>query len=132
MFTGIIEEVGAVVALDRGQRDARLVVQGPLVCSDARAGDSIAVSGVCLTVAALGNTVWAGGTGGALYHSVDGGATWNRVGINVEGTAVMESITGIQLSTAQHLTVTAASGAQWASSKSRLTGLTRKKLTVSN
>lgn len=54
MFTGIVEEVGAVVALDRAERDARLVVRGPLVCSDARAGDSIAVSGVCLTITDLG------------------------------------------------------------------------------
>jgi len=68
-----------------------------------------------LTVAALGTDVWAGGTGGALYHSVDGGATWNRASINVEGTAVTESIMEIQLSAAQHLTVTTASGAQWAS-----------------
>ena len=54
MFTGIVEEVGAGVALDRGERDARLGVRGPLVCSDARAGHSIAVSGVCLTITDLG------------------------------------------------------------------------------
>lgn len=56
MFTGIVEELGTVVALTPGDdegADARLVVQGPLVTSDARPGDSIAVSGVCLTVADL-------------------------------------------------------------------------------
>ncbi|WP_019137141.1 riboflavin synthase [Cellulomonas massiliensis] len=54
MFTGIVEEVGVVVALDRVEgQDARLRVRGPLVTSDARLGDSIAVSGVCLTVADL-------------------------------------------------------------------------------
>jgi riboflavin synthase len=54
MFTGIVEEVGSVVALDRVEgADARLRVRGPLVTSDARLGDSIAVSGVCLTVADL-------------------------------------------------------------------------------
>ncbi|HEY0117846.1 MAG TPA: riboflavin synthase [Cellulomonas sp.] len=55
MFTGIVEEVGTVTALtwpDRGA-DARLTVEGPLVTSDARLGDSIAVAGVCLTVAGL-------------------------------------------------------------------------------
>lgn len=54
MFTGIVEEVGTVTALawpDEG--DARLTVRGPLVTSDARPGDSIAVAGVCLTVADL-------------------------------------------------------------------------------
>lgn len=55
MFTGIVEEVGAVVAVqwpDDGA-DARLTVRAPLVVQDARAGDSIAVSGVCLTVTDL-------------------------------------------------------------------------------
>ncbi|WP_454048550.1 riboflavin synthase [Cellulomonas sp. Marseille-Q8402] len=55
MFTGIVEEVGAVVALDLANDggDARLTVRGPLVTSDAGHGDSIAVNGVCLTVAEL-------------------------------------------------------------------------------
>ena len=69
MFTGIVEEVGTVVSLDLApggagaeagaggaageDRDARLVLRGPLVTSDARHGDSIAVSGVCLTVTDL-------------------------------------------------------------------------------
>ncbi len=51
MFTGIIEELGEVVALQWPSRDAaRLTVRGPLVTSDAAGGDSIAVNGVCLTV----------------------------------------------------------------------------------
>ncbi|CAN5283206.1 riboflavin synthase [soil metagenome] len=59
MFTGIVEEIGTVEKLERGPGtagdvpDARLTVRGPLVSSDARLGDSIAVSGVCLTVADL-------------------------------------------------------------------------------
>lgn len=55
MFTGIVEEVGTVVALDLrdGEGDAQLVVRGPLVTRDAHLGDSIAVSGVCLTVTGL-------------------------------------------------------------------------------
>ena len=59
MFTGIVEEGGRVVAIDAApdgslDGDARLTVHGPLVTSDAARGDSIAVSGVCLTVADLG------------------------------------------------------------------------------
>lgn len=50
MFTGIVEELGTVVAVERGQQSARLVVQGPLVTADAVHGASIAVNGVCLTV----------------------------------------------------------------------------------
>lgn len=50
MFTGIVEELGEVVGLDWRGEAARLRVRGPLVTSDAARGDSIAVSGVCLTV----------------------------------------------------------------------------------
>ena len=56
MFTGIVEEVGAVERLEirPGGADARLTVRGPLVVTDTRPGDSVAVSGVCLTVVELG------------------------------------------------------------------------------
>ena len=50
MFTGIVEELGEVVAVEDLGDASRLTVRGPLVTSDARHGDSIAVNGVCLTV----------------------------------------------------------------------------------
>ena len=50
MFTGIVEEIGEVVAVEFGAESARLTVRGPLVVSDAVHGASIAVGGVCLTV----------------------------------------------------------------------------------
>ncbi|MDT5034274.1 MAG: riboflavin synthase [Actinoplanes sp.] len=51
MFTGIVEELGAVTYLaEAGGDSAVLAVRGPVVTSDARPGDSIAVNGVCLTV----------------------------------------------------------------------------------
>ncbi|MDQ3502386.1 MAG: riboflavin synthase [Actinomycetota bacterium] len=50
MFTGIVEELGEVVAVEDLGRSARLTVRGALVTSDAGHGDSIAVNGVCLTV----------------------------------------------------------------------------------
>ena len=50
MFTGIVEELGEVVAVEPLQDASRLTVRGPLVTSDAAHGDSIAVNGVCLTV----------------------------------------------------------------------------------
>lgn len=53
MFTGIIEEIGEVVAIDKGQESARLSICGPVVCSDARLGSSVAVNGTCLTVTDL-------------------------------------------------------------------------------
>ncbi|MEV7971845.1 riboflavin synthase [Cellulomonas sp. NPDC089187] len=50
MFTGIVEEVGAVLTSQDG---SQLTIRGPLAASDARHGDSIAVDGVCLTVTEL-------------------------------------------------------------------------------
>jgi riboflavin synthase len=51
MFTGIIEELGVVESLEDQGDAVRLTVRGPLVVEDAGLGDSIAVNGVCLTVA---------------------------------------------------------------------------------
>jgi riboflavin synthase len=51
MFTGIVEELGETVAVDDLGDAARLTVRGPQVTQDAANGDSIAVNGVCLTVA---------------------------------------------------------------------------------
>ena len=59
MFTGIVEELGSVAALTRLGDSARLTLRGPLVTSDARPGDSIAVNGVCLTVVEIDDDTFA-------------------------------------------------------------------------
>ena len=50
MFTGIIEELGTVLDWSPQGDAARVTVRGPIAVSDAKHGDSISVSGVCLTV----------------------------------------------------------------------------------
>jgi riboflavin synthase len=50
MFTGIVEELGTVAAVEEQGDAVRLTVASPLVLSDASPGDSIAVNGCCLTV----------------------------------------------------------------------------------
>jgi riboflavin synthase len=50
MFTGIVEELGEVADVRRLDSAVRFAVRAPTVTADARHGDSIAVSGVCLTV----------------------------------------------------------------------------------
>ncbi|MET0741087.1 MAG: riboflavin synthase [Candidatus Nanopelagicales bacterium] len=50
MFTGIVEELGEVEAVNARAESARLTIHGTTVSSGARHGDSIAVNGVCLTV----------------------------------------------------------------------------------
>ena len=53
MFTGIVEELGEVTRRDVLADAARLTLRGPVVTADAGHGASIAVNGVCLTVAEL-------------------------------------------------------------------------------
>lgn len=55
MFTGIIEELGEVVSWEPTTDAARLTIRGPVAVSDAKHGDSISVSGVCLTVVDQGS-----------------------------------------------------------------------------
>lgn len=50
MFTGIIQELGSVTAWEQTDDAARITVRAPLAAADASHGDSISVSGVCLTV----------------------------------------------------------------------------------
>ncbi len=54
MFTGLIEEIGVVVEVQRG-RGLRLGLRASKVLEDLKLGDSVAVSGVCLTVEELGS-----------------------------------------------------------------------------
>jgi len=53
MFTGIIEHIGAVKTLARQGASARLTVDIGALAADAKIGDSISVSGACLTTTAL-------------------------------------------------------------------------------
>jgi len=58
MFTGIIEEIGIIKNIQRGVKSAVLSIQGNTIFSDLNIGDSIAVNGVCLTVAGFSNNIF--------------------------------------------------------------------------
>lgn len=53
MFTGLIEEVGRVVQVSEGDGTRRITVAGTRLPREMKKGDSIAVSGVCLTAVKL-------------------------------------------------------------------------------
>jgi riboflavin synthase len=50
VFTGIVEEMGIVEAIEPLDQASRIRIRGPIVTSDVQPGDSISVNGVCLTV----------------------------------------------------------------------------------
>jgi riboflavin synthase len=53
MFTGIIETVGTVTAVEGGPDGKRLTIESDLVTSDLDVGDSVSVNGVCLTATTI-------------------------------------------------------------------------------
>ena len=53
MFTGIVEELGTIQHIARGQHSAVLTIQAKTVLEHTKLGDSIAVNGICLTVTKL-------------------------------------------------------------------------------
>jgi len=53
MFTGIIEELGTITHIEEQLDAKRITIEGPLVTSDIKRGDSISVSGACLTAVEL-------------------------------------------------------------------------------
>ena len=59
MFTGIVEELGAVRAVTPNAGGARIEIAATTVLDDAMLGASIAVNGCCLTVVELGDDCWA-------------------------------------------------------------------------
>ena len=50
MFSGIVEEMGAVQAIDRGLDGAKFSILASVILDDLHVGDSVSVSGACLTV----------------------------------------------------------------------------------
>lgn len=59
MFTGIIEEIGNVLKVDRGATSFSMTIQAKKIMEDIHLGDSIAVNGVCLTVTQFTNESFA-------------------------------------------------------------------------
>jgi riboflavin synthase len=94
MFTGIVEELGTVVALENQSDALRLSVRGPLVTSDASLGDSIAVNGVCLTVASLDGEVF---TADVMRETLDKsslGALAPQAEVNLERAMTLQARLG--------------------------------------
>jgi len=78
MFTGIVEEIGTVRAVERSAGSARLEVACSTVLDGTRRGDSISVNGVCLTATDL----------------PEGGFTADLMGETLDRTALGELVEG--------------------------------------
>ena len=58
MFTGIVESIGTITSVDESGAQAKLTISSPGFGDDLRHGESVAVSGVCLTVASQAGDSW--------------------------------------------------------------------------
>ena len=58
MFTGIVEEIGKIKKINKGSQSCSLVVEADKVIRDCKAGDSIAVNGVCLTATSISDSTF--------------------------------------------------------------------------
>ena len=56
MFTGIVREVGSVVAVEGGEGGIRLEIEAPVVAPLVEVGGSVAINGVCLTAETVGRS----------------------------------------------------------------------------
>ena len=87
MFTGIVEELGEILAWEPTTDAARLTVRAPVAVSDAKHGDSISVSGVCLTVVEQGDDWFTADVmAETIAMSTLGGAITGRT-VNIERAA---------------------------------------------
>ena len=66
-------------------------------------------------VATAGTHVWAGGTGGALFHSPDQGSHWRQVSVADGSVKLTDTITAIELPNPDQIKITAGSGERWIS-----------------
>jgi hypothetical protein len=67
-------------------------------------------------VASAGTHVWAGGTNGALFHSADGGAHWEKVAVADDGFKLTGMIVNIDARDANLIKIATSSGEKWFSS----------------
>lgn len=80
-------------------------------------GDQAATSSVTMiAVTTNGSEVWAGGTAGAIFHSLDGGNSWTHLSISAGGVPLTGDVSSIQFSDPQHGTIATSNGDLWATS----------------
>ena len=68
------------------------------------------------SVSSVDHDVWAGGAGGALYHSADDGGTWTRVTVKAFDMVLATDIARVEFTDSRHGSVTTTTGATWTTS----------------
>jgi len=58
MFTGLVAELGTITSINKGETSAVFTINAPVLISEIKEGDSVAVSGVCLTATSVSVTTF--------------------------------------------------------------------------
>lgn len=84
MFTGIIEEIGEIAGVKRGQVSSRLAIRGKKIFSDLKLGDSVAVNGVCLTATSISGDIFEADIMAETLRRTNLGGFSNGTRVNLE------------------------------------------------
>ena len=84
MFTGIIEEIGEIAGVKRGQVSSRLAIWGKKIFSDLKLGDSVAVNGVCLTATSISGDIFEADVMAETLRRTNLGGFSNGTRVNLE------------------------------------------------
>ena len=84
MFTGVIEEVGTIQSIHKGDRSAVLGIGCKTVLEGTKIGDSIAVNGVCLTVTSMSDQGYTADVMAETLHRSSLGTLGKNSRVNLE------------------------------------------------
>ncbi len=84
MFTGLVEEVGTIQGIRRGQRSCVLTIGCRTVLEGSAIGDSIAVNGVCLTVTSMGSGYFTADVMSETMNRSSLGSLTQKASVNLE------------------------------------------------
>ena len=94
MFTGIVEELGTIEAIEQQADAIRLTVRAETVLAGTGLGDSIAVNGCCLTVAAIDDDSWTADVMAETLDKTSLGGTREGDHVNLERAVTLETRLG--------------------------------------
>lgn len=58
MFTGLVEEIGKIISIEKSSRSYQFMIEANNIITDMKIGDSIATNGICLTVVSIKNNIF--------------------------------------------------------------------------
>ncbi len=84
MFTGIIEEMGQIIKIEKKEKSAKITIAAKKILEDIHLGDSIAVNGICLTACLISDSYFIADVMAETMHRSNLGALQKGNLVNLE------------------------------------------------